>query len=310
MNKLVLTSADGEAEFWPDYGGNCVRFDCGRARLLRTPASEREMAETPLLYGMPLLVPPNRIRGGAFRWQGREYRFPVNEPQYGAHCHGALYRTPADGYAYEEGGVRFFFESTRRRPYLGFPHPCRLTLFYRLEENGVVQRLCISNDDDVPMPFAAAFHTTFRLDFDGNPENCVLYAPVVRRFPRDQNFIPTGEVCAEFAEKAAMNAGGYRPACHPISEFTEVSGPMCRLLQKASGSCIEYRADPAYRFRHFFNGSSREWVCIEPQTCRIDGINVWGEDADNGVIAVPPGESVVLESSLRFLHDVESNHEQ
>ena len=65
MNKLVLTSADGEAEFWPDYGGNCVRFDCGRARLLRTPASEREMAETPLLYGMPLLVPPNRIRGGS-----------------------------------------------------------------------------------------------------------------------------------------------------------------------------------------------------------------------------------------------------
>ena len=303
MNRIELCAGDYRAEFAPDYGGNCIRLEhSSGASLLRTPADASAMAETPLLYGMPMLVPPNRIRGGKFCWHGREYRFPLNEPQYGAHCHGALYHASAADVLQSGNSIRFFFESTRKKPYLGFLHPCRLELSYRLDEDGLTQRAEVFNGDETEMPFAIAFHTTLSLAFEGgDAEEYALYAPVTKKFVRDANFLPTGEIADDFPERAAMNAGNFFPAKCRISEFMQVCGPLCRLTHLPTGNAVEYRADPAYRYRHFFNGGSREFICAEPQTCRIDGVNVWGEGEDSGVIEIPAGGKITLGSTLRFV---------
>lgn len=240
MKTIKLSGGGYEAEILPAFGGNCVRLcelSTG-AEILRTPLCERAMEETPLLYGTPLLVPPNRIRGGTFEYKGRKYVFPLNEPEHGNHCHGELYRTPAEIAFLSESEASFRFTSDEKNPYLGFPHPCRLTLTYALSGLGLSQTLRIENLDGVPMPFAAAFHTTFNLAFEGgDAEEYSLRMPVEREFLREMtDFLPTGETDENFEEKEALNGGTWKPEEHGITKFTELSGTDCEIIHGKTGN--------------------------------------------------------------------------
>jgi len=71
----------------PDWGSRVVSLwskEAG-AELLRVPASLEEYGRTSMLYGIPVLFPPNRIEDGAFSYGGRNYRFDINDPATGNH---------------------------------------------------------------------------------------------------------------------------------------------------------------------------------------------------------------------------------
>lgn len=302
MNSIKIKNNVYEAEFLPDYGGNCVRLrhlPTG-TELLRFPVDSRAMRETPLLYGTPLLIPPNRISGGRFVFKGREYVLPLNEPEHGNHCHGELYRTPVEISERTESMVAFRFFSDKT--YLGFPHVTELILRCGLSESGLLQELTVRNLGNEVMPFAAAFHTTFNLAFEGgDPREYALKMPVVREFLREMtDYLPTGEIDENFEEKKPLNAGTYRPAEHFITKFTELNGAVCEIIHEPTENRVIYAADARYKFRHVFNGGSKEFVCIEPQTCRIDGLNVWGDTPEVGIIAIGAREEITLKSSISF----------
>lgn len=83
-----------QAEVLPAYGMNLIRLARSGSELLRTPEGETQLRREPQVYGMPLLLPPNRTAGGAFTFQGTTYHLPINEPVYGNHIHGSLARMP------------------------------------------------------------------------------------------------------------------------------------------------------------------------------------------------------------------------
>ena len=68
-----------------------------------------------------------------------------------------------------------------------------------------------------------------------------------------------------------------------------------------TGNTLVYECDPLYGYRHIFNGGNRDFICIEPQTCRIDGLNVWKDEKKSGVIAINGGETVKLVNRLYFI---------
>ena len=76
-------------------GATCIslRNEKYGARPLREPEDYTGQWDNPYLYGMPILFPVNRISGGHFAFEGREYRFPINEPATGCHLHGTLHET-------------------------------------------------------------------------------------------------------------------------------------------------------------------------------------------------------------------------
>lgn len=152
------------------------------------------------------------------------------------------------------------------------------------------------------MPFAVAFHTAFNLTFaGGNGGDYALAVPAVREYLREMtHYIPTGAVDDDFAEKAALRSGTFIPAAQAITKFIEVDGNVCKLTHLPSGMSVLYQSDRCYRFRHIFNGGSQSFVCVEPQTCRIDGINVFGEAADNGILTVEPHRTLRLRSRIRL----------
>lgn len=67
------------ARILPERGGSCIDFSRGRIHALRTPEDDSCYQQDPFLYGTPILIFPNRISGGRFRFEDREYAFPINE---------------------------------------------------------------------------------------------------------------------------------------------------------------------------------------------------------------------------------------
>lgn len=95
---VEFTKRDYTALLVPSVGANLVRLAHTRlgVEVLRTP-SEREHDEFlrhPHVYGVPILFPPNRIADGRFRFDGREYRFPITRPEENNYHHGILKSQP------------------------------------------------------------------------------------------------------------------------------------------------------------------------------------------------------------------------
>ena len=64
----------------PERGGSCIRLERFGADVLRTPEGPQNYENGASPWGTPLLFYPNRISGGCFEFEGREYRLPINEP--------------------------------------------------------------------------------------------------------------------------------------------------------------------------------------------------------------------------------------
>ncbi|MDY6024566.1 MAG: aldose 1-epimerase [Candidatus Borkfalkiaceae bacterium] len=305
MKEISIENKKYKAVILPEFGGNCVRLTerISGAELLRFPDSEERMKNTPLLFGMPLLLPPNRISGGKFTFRGREYVLPINEPEINNHCHGELYKTPFTDYSVSADSVTFRFFSREDNRYLGFLHDFSFELTYSVDDNGLTQTFSIKNESGEVMPFALAFHTTLNLAFEGgNPDEYSLYLPVSCDFERNmKNFIPTGKIFYEFEEKEELNQGKWKPSLHAITKSVKAENGKAVITHDKTGNTLVYECDPLYGYRHIFNGGNRDFICIEPQTCRIDGLNVWKDEKKSGVIAINGGESVKLVNRLYFI---------
>ena len=105
-------------------GANCIglRHESYGARILREPDYRAGELDNPYLYGMPILFPVNRISGGCFSFEGREYVFPINEPATECHLHGELHRAPFSVLEQSDDRIVCSFRADKERPYLSFPH--------------------------------------------------------------------------------------------------------------------------------------------------------------------------------------------
>ena len=287
---IMLESGGYLAEFSSVRGGVCYRLfhkTSGR-EILRTPESEDALRENAFLYGNPVLFPPNRIRGGVFRFRRRVYRFPVNEPSTGSHLHGELYRKPFDVSEKTNSRAVFSFHADAGE-YLGFPHAFSVIRAYTLDERGLTETCAVENCSAEEMPFLLAFHTTFMA------EGCTLRQAVRREQLRDSRFLPTGVYC-ENARGRAITAGTYRVGEEPLSALYEASGNTAYL---ASGDAVVcYRASSDYRYRMLFAPAGAGFLCFEPQTCAIDCFHLPESPEQSGLITLCPGERKTLQTTI------------
>lgn len=301
-NALPLAGGGYTALIRPDMGGNCLslRHVASGAELLRMPPTEEEFAQNPNLYGMPLLFPPNRIRDGQYAFQGRIYRFPINEPSRNHHIHGVLSVTPFRVERKEENYVRLLYRADAESPYLQFPHAFSVALEYCLDARGLSQRLTVTNEGENDMPFGAGFHTALRVPFlpNGRAEDCKLQVTAAKIWKYDERILPTGETQSAQAYKKGVAA-----AHHPISELVEMegSGGTALLTDERAGGRMVYEVGRGFRFWMLFNqGGERGFVCPEPQTWMVDAPNRPFPPEVTGFDAIAPGDRRVLETLLRY----------
>lgn len=280
------------AEFSARYGGNCYRLfhkQSGR-ELLRTPCFEQALREEIYLYGNPILFPPNRIRGGKFTFEGREYAFPINEPSTGCHIHGALYETPFGVENQTPTQVRFVYQA-KTGEYLSFPHSFRIKREYRLDIDGLHERIETCNLSEKNMPFMLAFHTTLRLP---DIEKTTLFLPVGREQVRDERFLPTLEYVGDRARERELNAGSFEIGKQAVSALYESKGMRAELLFDEKKQKIVYEGDERYAYRMLWRREGADFVVIEPQTCAIDCFHLERSAEEKGLIIIGAGETVTL----------------
>ena len=290
------------AEFRSGLGGTCYRLYnvALDTEILRSPESEEELFANISLFGNPILFPPNRIRGGKFNFNGREYSFPVNEPKTGSHLHGTLREMPFRIAALDEKSVSFVYEAGEGE-YLGFPHAFRVYRNYSLGADGLTEKTVFENLSDTMMPFMLAFHTTFALS---GKENARLSVPVVREQMRDENYLPTLLWQSGRVRDEQIRSGEYEIFSSPLSALYQTDGKITEITDPVSNISIISECSEQYGYRMLWRGADSDFLCIEPQTVAIDCFHLDTPPEENGLIKIAAHGSITL--SVRYAAQINS----
>lgn len=274
-------------------GANCIslRHTGYGLHILREPPDTGER-DNPYLYGMPLLFPVNRISGGRFVFEGREYTFPINEPQTGCHLHGDLHNAP---FTVVQASEASLLCAVTRRARQGFPHDFRIDVQYTLTPEGLTQRVCVHNLSSTAMPCMLGFHTTFAIE-EGV---AVAHADVAELIERDEHFLPTGNFPAEDAITRALNTSDFITKSAFVSRHYRAAGQgRMSLYFPHRGLRMRYETDEKYPFRLIYNGGSDTYVCMEPQSCAVDAANAPYPKGYAAVPVVPPHGTLCFTSKI------------
>lgn len=266
--------------------------------ILRSPPSLAEYRQKPEVWGIPVLFPPGRIPDGRFALQGRSYRFPVNDAVRKNHLHGILSRRlwTCEGSDGETVSLRFV-NSPERDCHAFFPHRVTVRLSYRWHGCAVEQRVAVTNDDEVPMPFGFGFHTVFRLPFgDSGPagaRQCLVKATLADYAWEQVDALPTGE--------RVPLAEDWRQGVRTEGREVFVHAPLVPAANGFRGATIEspcdrakliYEVGPEFRHWVLWNyGGDRQLFCPEPQTWMVNAPNLSLPPAISGMAALAPGET-------------------
>ncbi len=302
MRKITLQAHGYTAWILPERGASCVRLSRLGAEVLRTPESADSYRENEFLWGTPLLFLPNRISGGCFTFEGRTYRLPVNEPKTGCFLHGTLHRTPFEVVTCDTERAVLRYEATREAPYLSFPHAFEIVVEWVIRESGLRQNAAVINRSEQDMPVALAFHTTFRLPLveGSRPEETVLALDTAEEYGRDMDtFLPDGRVWTDHPDKEEMERGEYLPSEHTISRLFRMGARHeMRLTDRRTGTSVRYLAGASYGYWMVYNGGSRDFLCVEPQSWLSNCPNAPFPRETSGFDWIAPGKAREYETEM------------
>jgi aldose 1-epimerase len=283
-----------------EAGGNLFRLfhRSSRIEVLRTPPSVEHLTAQPEMYGIPVLFPPNRIGGGMFNFQGRDYHLPINEKDRGNHLHGLVLGKP---WHLEAVGQDFCIMDYKFIATAGFPHDFKLTMCYEFKPEGVFQRFAIRNCSPCPMPFGLGFHTAFNLP-------CGAFATVTASNEYWEilrpSCLPSGKLIAcEQADQKFEDDRAVSLHC-PIITGTIDNRSFRGMAITYPGRAIKlyYEVDECYRHWCLWNGGGKQsFFCAEPMTWMVNAPNLDLLPEVTGMQVLNPGESWKARTAFKLL---------
>lgn len=302
------------------WGSNLLslRYKPLQAELLRVPRTKEEYLQQPILYGTPILFPPNRIGGGTFTWEGRTYRFPINEPERGNHIHGFVYNQPwklVQATAEKERVIlETEWDSSPHPEVLSyFPHFFSIRMIYTLEGTTLHQSAVICNNGQEAFPWGLGYHTAFRFPIspEGLLSQCLFSLTAKSQWKLGERLLPTGEAwepptLSRLREGSSLEEWQmddlFRSSVH------EVGRNEAMIFDQHAGLKVIYQCDSSFKHWCVYNGNGEQgFVCPEPYTWMTDAPNVDLPAAVTGLQALNPGEQVKLDSRIVVLEEDHSH---
>ncbi|MCL6625915.1 aldose 1-epimerase [Alicyclobacillus shizuokensis] len=293
----------------PSLGGKLVSLvhRPSGVELLRQPSSREEYQARPILFGAPILFPPNRIADGRFQFADQTYQFDLTEPSKHNHIHGFVAHRPWQAETVEGGrrtAIVVTFDSAHHPEVLRqLPQRFTIVVEYVLDGPRLIKRATVENHSERPLPFGFGYHTTFRFPLadGGHLKDCRFSLPVSKQWQLDARNLPTGRqdpVPASVAENLPL-AGVARD-----DVFSTAAGVPNRavLRDDAAGLKVHYDCAEPFRFWVVYNADGKQgFLCPEPYTWVTNAPNLALPADETGMSALEPGERRILETSIAVL---------
>ncbi|HEY4429819.1 MAG TPA: aldose 1-epimerase [Paenibacillus sp.] len=306
----ILHSRELEVTLLPRLGNNVISlFDVKKQREILRQPDESDQAffmQKPYHFGMPLLIPPGRIRKGQFQFEGTSYQFDQNTANDN-HIHG-LHRTQAwcvSDIEEDEDGCAVTTEfRTEDDPHWmeQFPIPLKFEMTFRLQEARLTQTLKVTNLGDHRIPFGIGYHTWFMID--GEPERWNLKLPVNSIYELNDELLPSGNLIP-LGDLEALNTGmNMQGTNFDTALRIGEQQPVEALLLRDDGYGLRYTADENL-FRHwvlYTKGPADQFLCIEPYTWLANAPNVSEDASFTGLLTIEPGQSQDLSTMLEMIY--------
>lgn len=284
-------SGEERLEAWiaPGRGSNLSRLAVdGRNVIDFTPEL---LAEE--LTGVPVLYPtPNRVRGCAFRYRGREYpQVKRGRPVY---LHGLVHDEP-----WQSAGPRISPDAISLLTWIdfepgsacfeAFPFRHRLSMQFELMPAGIRVSYTIESRDPQPIPFGFGLHPYFMKLAGAEGARVALPARSVMEATPD--LLPTGRLIPVEGTAFDLSQGAGVNQLDLDHVFTGIpEGKYARVSYP--GLAIQMAASPDFSHLVLYTPPGQPYFCLENQTCSTDAHNLHdrGFAQESGLKFVPPGE--------------------
>ncbi len=303
-----IKNGDYTAKINLSRGANCIslRNSKYKAKILREPDYTKEL-DNPYLYGMPILYPVNRISNGKFTFEGREYKFPINEPDTGCYIHGELHNTEFE--LIEKGEDFIICEYESKGEYLEFPHKFRIRITYLLKEDGLYQETKIENMSKENMPNFLGYHTTFNIPFSkgADSRDITVLTEVGDEIERNMSvYLPTGNILPADDITKKLNKGTFNPFEKVISRHYKIKeGRRIEISDNVKKIKIVYENDEKFNFRLIYNGNADEYICLEPMNCMANCQNSPFDRSYAGFDYIEPGKWKIYASKICIAEELQ-----
>jgi len=280
---ITLTRGGFTLAIAPEIGGAVTRFELDGKPVMR-PVPQG--ATNPLdCCVFPLVPYANRIEHGVLKFEGREYRLPLNfgDHPHALHGHGwqASWRVEA---------------VSKDRAVVAFDHaPDAWAWAYTAEEEfaltdeGLRLRLTARSRDEKPMPISLGLHPYFpRLP------GSRLTARTNGMWLSDPTELPTelGAPRIDLANGVVISKAPFVDNCFPGWH------PPARIEQPELGLELALSASAECPFFHVFIPTGADYFCAEPTTAMPNAFNRPEPAAVTGARVLAPGASLSIELVL------------
>lgn len=240
---------------------------------------------------------PSRIRGGQYRFGGREYFLPINEPDRGHAIHGFVHDEPFEVLLQETTDTQA--RLTLRRRYTGgfpgYPFPFDFDVTYTLQADGVLELgYRLTNTGPSPLPAGLGWHPYFRIG--GTRATWEINLPAREVIVLDDRMMPSGR--APFAEGHTWLPLRDRSLdnAFALDVPNADGGSLTRLRDTATQRTLnlwQERGAGKMEYLVVYTPGETDRIAIEPLSCNVDVFN-----SGEGLLIVPPGETHTLRSRL------------
>lgn len=262
---------------------------------------ESELLSHPQYYGVPLIFPPNRTAHGQFRFQGRIYQLPINDPVHDFNVHGFLLGQRPKSIIRENGSwiVQTVWEPDCQG-FSGYPHTFELTRTYRFGSAAVWIETVIMNRSKLDMPYGIGFHTAFAAP---RSEDVFIRVPHSGRFWQvdPDRRLPDGSLAAIASKDAAVLNGEAEVSSAPIAMLLSAPPQETCFEIIRPGMNITYTADRKFGFFAVWNAEGkRGMICLEPMSWMTNAPNSTLPYDRSGVRVLLPDKSVSFSMSIKI----------
>jgi aldose 1-epimerase len=293
----------------PQHGFNCVQFVADvnghRMDIIDTQPDFIATGNKPSWSGIPILFPfPNRIRGGRFRWAGRDFQLPLT-PGHPHSLHGfcldRAWRVIDQQSDAVTGQFHLSVDAPDRREL--WPADFVIEVCYRLSGPVLSMDVQISNPSDVVLPWGLGTHPYFKLPPgpSGDFAACLVQVPARAAWTLVE-CLPTGErrpVDQRTNLQAPTSIAG-RKLDDVLTGLTAPGGEITtRIIDPQAGLQVVQLFPGAFRELVVFTPPWTHAVCLEPYTCVTDAVNLQSAGIDAGLRTLDPGESFRTAITIR-----------